>query len=1034
MSQRASAENTYRRPFPRVSAFLLVACAAVLGYAPPAAAQFGGVPTFVIPPPHIPINTNPVTVAVGDLNADTYPDLVIPVNAAGGVAILLNNGAGGGFTVQPIILTGPLAETAVLADLNADGKLDIVVANIGNLAAVPTPIPGTVSILLGDGDGTFTEAPGSPLTAPWSTPATAASPWSVAVGRIDAGANLDLAVVNQLTNNVSIFLGNGNGTFGAATTLPVSALVGTADPRGVAIADLNGDTLGDVITTNYYQGTGSTDNVSVLIRQAGGGFAAPVSYTTGAGARSLAVGLMNADAIPDVVVANSDPSNVTVLIGNGTGGFNAGPTSYTTVAGGAAFGVSIGDLNGDGKADVAVTNFNLSTVSLFRGDGLGALSAPPTDITSGNAVPPAISSPAFAGIGDFNKDGQNDLAVTNFNLGSASIFINNTVPQANLSITKVKASPTTVVAGSPVVFTTTVNNAGPDPAAAVTVTDPATAGLTFVSNTGDCTTAFPCALGTMAAGGAAKVITSNYIVPSGTAAGTTVTNVATVSSTTADPVAGNNSSTAGPFTVTRSTDLSITKVKASPATLVAGQNVVYTITVSSAGPSDANAVQVTDPATAGLQFVSNAGACTTAFPCDLGTFVAGTAAKVITSTWLVQSGAGATVTNSASVSSTGGSASPDPNTGNNTSSTGAIAVTRSADLGINKAGPTAGVSGQDIVYTITITNAGPSDAASVTVADPVPAGLTFVSNSGACGTAFPCNLGTVAAGGPAQVITSTWNVTAASGSVTNTATVSSTTTDPTPANNTSSVITTIGAPSADMSITKTGPAKAFRGQNIVYTVTVTNNGPTSATGVSVTDTTPAGLSFVSNTGACTTAYPCTLGTLASGAARTITSTYSIPAGYAGAEPIVNTATVTATTTDPTPGNNSATATTPVDPQDFHTVAPCRVVDTRDAGTGGPSLVAGASRAFAVSGSCGIPASAKAVSVNVTVVGPTEAGDLRLYPAGTTPPLASTINYSAGQVRANNAVIRVSATGIEVLVDQATGTVDFILDVNGYFEP
>ncbi len=122
---------------------------------------------------------------------------------------------------------------------------------------------------------------------------------------------------------------------------------------------------------------------------------------------------------------------------------------------------------------------------------------------------------------------------------------------------------------------------------------------------------------------------------------------------------------------------------------------------------------------------------------------------------------------------------------------------------------------------------------------------------------------------------------------------------------------------------------------------------------------------------------------------------------------------------------------------FFTVTPCRIVDTRTTPNGplaGPALVAGASRSFTLAGSCGIPATAKAVSLNVTVTQPTGAGDLRLYPAGQSAPLVSTINWVAGQTRANNGVATLSALGgLAVQCDQASGTVHLILDVNGYFQ-
>jgi chitinase len=125
-----------------------------------------------------------------------------------------------------------------------------------------------------------------------------------------------------------------------------------------------------------------------------------------------------------------------------------------------------------------------------------------------------------------------------------------------------------------------------------------------------------------------------------------------------------------------------------------------------------------------------------------------------------------------------------------------------------------------------------------------------------------------------------------------------------------------------------------------------------------------------------------------------------------------------------------------DPISFYTVPPCRLVDTRDPDgpLGGPALAARTDRVFGIVGSCELPATAKAVSVNLTVASPATAGHLRLYPAGTPRPLASTINYSTGQTRANNGIVPLNAAGeIAVYCGQASGTAHFILDVNGYFE-
>jgi hypothetical protein len=120
---------------------------------------------------------------------------------------------------------------------------------------------------------------------------------------------------------------------------------------------------------------------------------------------------------------------------------------------------------------------------------------------------------------------------------------------------------------------------------------------------------------------------------------------------------------------------------------------------------------------------------------------------------------------------------------------------------------------------------------------------------------------------------------------------------------------------------------------------------------------------------------------------------------------------------------------------FYTAIPCRLVDTRDPARGGPApLVAGEDAVFELAGRCGVPASARVLSLNVTVTAPTSAGHLRLYPAGRARPLASTINFAAGQTRANNAVVALDAVGrLCVYVGLPQGTTHVVLDTTGYFE-
>jgi len=119
-----------------------------------------------------------------------------------------------------------------------------------------------------------------------------------------------------------------------------------------------------------------------------------------------------------------------------------------------------------------------------------------------------------------------------------------------------------------------------------------------------------------------------------------------------------------------------------------------------------------------------------------------------------------------------------------------------------------------------------------------------------------------------------------------------------------------------------------------------------------------------------------------------------------------------------------------DPGNYFALTPCRVLDTRSPSGpyGGPALAAGQNRTFLLAGRCGIPASARAVSVNLTITQPTVAGFLTLYPGGT-PPVVSSINYSAGRTRANNAVVGLDGSGqLAIRCGQASGTTHAILDV------
>jgi uncharacterized repeat protein (TIGR01451 family) len=217
------------------------------------------------------------------------------------------------------------------------------------------------------------------------------------------------------------------------------------------------------------------------------------------------------------------------------------------------------------------------------------------------------------------------------------------------------------------------------------------------------------------------------------------------------------------------------------------------------------------------------------------------------------------------------------------------------------------LAGNNVSYTVVVTNAGPSAASAVVVADATPTGLVAGTVTGDC-SALPCTLGLLAPGA-SRMYVATFAVPpdyAGSNPIANIASVTSSTSDPLLDNNIYAAHTTVGA-GADVSVAVAAPTAVAPGGNLAYTVSVTNNGPSAATAVQLASALPAGLGFVGNAGDCTSAWPCTFASLAVGETRVVTTTVCVPAGYAGANPIHLDASATLATTDAYLGNNDAVA-------------------------------------------------------------------------------------------------------------------------------
>ena len=279
----------------------------------------------------------------------------------------------------------PYSYSMAVGDFNGDGKQDLVRANSG----------GTVTIQLGDGAGGFTGV---------AEVGVGSNPYGVAVGDFNGDGSQDVVTANYSINSVSIRLGDGAG--GLSRTKDIA--VGT-NPNSVAIGDFNGDGRQDLATANY-----SSNTVSIRLGDGAGGFNGTTEVNVGLKPRSVAIGDFNSDGNQDIVVANSGNITVSILLGNGAGEF-PGNTIFFTVSG--AYSIAIGDFNGDAKQDLAISNnaYSAGRVYIYQGDGAGGFTKT-TEVNVGK-------EPCFLALGDFNGDGNQDIAVSNFSSYTVSILL-----------------------------------------------------------------------------------------------------------------------------------------------------------------------------------------------------------------------------------------------------------------------------------------------------------------------------------------------------------------------------------------------------------------------------------------------------------------------------------------------------------------------------------------------------------------------------------------------------------------------------------
>jgi hypothetical protein len=340
------------------------------------------------------VGDDPTALAIADFNGDGKPDIAVSecsvlknqpdCSISGSISTLLGNGDG---TFQPAKTkpnsTDMAASNLVAADFNGDGKMDLAVDCSGG---------SDVSVLLGNGDGTY----GQPQN--W---ASGSGSTFVVAGDLNGDGVPDLVTLDPNGQNISVLLGAKGGKFGAAHDYEIRA-----QPLFVVAGDFNGDGVMDIAS-----GDDNTFAVTVMLGKKGGGFASPITNTinptAGVFTQDVVAADLNGDHNLDLVAVGTGGgiNEIAVMLGNGDGTFKPG---VPYAAGNFPYSVVVGDFNGDGVPDIAVANLGWNvygSVELLIGNGDGTFK-PAVSVSVGNNYPYWITA------GDFNGDGKLDLAVT----------------------------------------------------------------------------------------------------------------------------------------------------------------------------------------------------------------------------------------------------------------------------------------------------------------------------------------------------------------------------------------------------------------------------------------------------------------------------------------------------------------------------------------------------------------------------------------------------------------------------------------------
>ena len=877
-------------------------------------------------------NTGPSFVT-GATVADTLPAALTGVNwtaaytgtgssgaasGAGNISTVINLAVGGTatFTVTGTVAataTGTLVNTATVTP--PVGTTDPTPGN--NSATDTDTLTPTADLSITKTDGSATYIPGTAIS------------YTVVVSNSGPSFVNGAVVADTIPANI----GGATWTAVYAGTGSSGAASGSGDINTAINLASGGSATFTITGTVLATATGNLVNTATV--------AAPAGVTDPTPGNNSATDTDTPNPVADLAITKTDgvtsvvpgtATTYTIVVSNTGPSFVTGATVADTLPA-ALTGVNwTAAYTGTGSSGAASGAGNISTVinlavggtATFTVTGTVAATATGTLVNTATVTPP--------------------VGVTDPTPGNNSATDTDTlVPTADLSITKTDGS-ATYTPGTAITYTVVVGNTGPSFVNGAVVADTIPANISGAAWTavyagagsagaaggsGDINTAI-----NLASGGSATFTISGTVLA--TATGNLV-NTATVAAPAGvtDPNAGNNSAT-DTDTPNPVADLAITKTDG-VTSVVPGTATTYTIVVSNTGPSFVTGATVADTLPAALTGVNwtaaytgtgSSGAASGAgnISTVINLAVGGTATFTVTGT--VAATATGTLVNTATVTPPVGVTDPTP--GNN-SATDTDTLVPTADLSITKTdGSATYIPGTAITYTVVVGNTGPSFVTGAVVADTIPAnigGATWTAvyagtgSSGAASGSGDINTAINLASGGSATFTITGTVLAtATGNLVNTATVAAPAgvTDPTPGNN-SATDTDTPNPVADLAITKTdGVTSVVPGTATTYTIVVSNTGPSFVTGATVADTLPAALTGVNWTAAYTgtgssgaasgAGNISTVINLAVGGTATFTVTGTVAATATGT--LVNTATVTPPvgTTDPTPGNNSATDT------------------------------------------------------------------------------------------------------------------------------